>query len=144
MRLVARRRIHRGAGDGVRQSGTDHLLGGRRLREPFAAYGISAGYDYFGGMLSFDASSPQNPIWEMHGTADTNVPFEQSARLVDTLLKNHKDVEFMMYPGEFHYFRREHVLRDAWRRIERFFDDHLRDGAKHPAPAPPAFEKERP
>jgi poly(3-hydroxybutyrate) depolymerase len=42
---------------------------------PFAAYGISAGYDYFGGMLAFDASSPQNPIWEMHGTADTNVPF---------------------------------------------------------------------
>lgn len=42
---------------------------------PFAAYGISAGYDYFGGMLALDASTPQNPIWAMHGTADQTVPF---------------------------------------------------------------------
>ena len=32
----------------------------------------------------------------------------------------------MIYPGEFHYFSREHVLRDAWTRVERFFDRHLR------------------
>jgi hypothetical protein len=32
----------------------------------------------------------------------------------------------MMYPGEFHYFQRAYVLRDAWARVERFFDRHLR------------------
>jgi hypothetical protein len=32
----------------------------------------------------------------------------------------------MVYPGEFHYFTRAHVLEDAWRRVERFFDQHLR------------------
>jgi hypothetical protein len=35
----------------------------------------------------------------------------------------------MMYPGEFHYFQRAHVLRDAWARVERFFDRHLRTPA---------------
>jgi dipeptidyl aminopeptidase/acylaminoacyl peptidase len=35
-------------------------------------------------------------------------------------------VTFMTYPGEFHYFTREHVLRDAWHRVERFFDANLR------------------
>ena len=32
----------------------------------------------------------------------------------------------MIYPGEFHYFTREHVLLDAWHRVDDFFDLHLR------------------
>jgi hypothetical protein len=32
----------------------------------------------------------------------------------------------MTYPGEFHYFTREHVLRDAWHRVEDFFNAHLK------------------
>jgi hypothetical protein len=32
-----------------------------------------------------------------------------------------------MYPGEFHYFHRAHVLRDAWTTIARFFDQHLKN-----------------
>ena len=31
----------------------------------------------------------------------------------------------MTYPGEFHYFTREHVLRDAWTRVDAFFAKHL-------------------
>jgi hypothetical protein len=31
----------------------------------------------------------------------------------------------MMYPGEFHYFDREHVLRDAWHRADEFFHKQL-------------------
>ena len=34
----------------------------------------------------------------------------------------------MTYPGEFHYFTREHVLRDAWHRVEDFFDANLMPG----------------
>ena len=34
----------------------------------------------------------------------------------------------MTYPGEFHYFTREHVLRDAWHRVEDFFDANLKAG----------------
>jgi dipeptidyl aminopeptidase/acylaminoacyl peptidase len=67
------------------------------------------------------------PLLVMHGTADVNVPFLESVRLMDVVQKLGKDVEFVMYPGEFHYFHRAHVLRDAWSRAERFFDRHLRD-----------------
>ena len=65
------------------------------------------------------------PLLVLHGTADVNVPFYESVRLVDALVKAEKRVEFMMYPGEFHYFWRTHVLRDAWQRVDRFFATHL-------------------
>jgi dipeptidyl aminopeptidase/acylaminoacyl peptidase len=61
------------------------------------------------------------PLLVMHGTADVNVPFAESVRLVDVALKAGKDVDFVMYPGEYHYFQREHVLRDAWKRANAFF-----------------------
>jgi hypothetical protein len=38
--------------------------------------------------------------------------------------------DFMIYPGEFHYFTREHVLRDAWQRVDRFFEAHLRPAGR--------------
>ena len=51
------------------------------------------------------------PLLILHGTADVNVPYLHSVRLIDELLKKKKGdlVEFMTYPGEFHYFTREHV-----------------------------------
>lgn len=76
-----------------------------------------------------DVAKIVRPLMVLHGTADVNVPYEESARFVDAALKADRDVEFMMYPGEFHYFHREHVLRDAWRRVERFFDAHLKGSA---------------
>ena len=53
---------------------------------------------------------------------------EGHERLIDELLKKGKSdlVSFMTYPGEFHYFTREHVLRDAWHRVEDFFNSELR------------------
>jgi dipeptidyl aminopeptidase/acylaminoacyl peptidase len=68
------------------------------------------------------------PLLILHGTSDVNVPFVESVRLVDVLLKLHKDFGVMVYPGEFHYFQRAHVLRDAWKRSEAFFDQHLAAG----------------
>jgi dipeptidyl aminopeptidase/acylaminoacyl peptidase len=67
----------------------------------------------------------ERPLLILHGTADVNVPYLHSVRLADALLKLGKDYEFVTYPGEFHYFTREHVLRDAWHKVERFFDRHL-------------------
>jgi dipeptidyl aminopeptidase/acylaminoacyl peptidase len=48
--------------------------------------------------------------------------------LIDRLLKAKKGslIDFMIYPGEFHYFTREHVLRDAWTRSAAFFDRWLK------------------
>jgi hypothetical protein len=31
----------------------------------------------------------------------------------------------MVYPGEFHYFDRSFVVRDAWQRVDQFFRDNL-------------------
>lgn len=70
----------------------------------------------------------QRPLLILHGTADVNVPFLQSVALIDRLLKAKKGslIDFMVYPGEFHYFTREHVLRDAWTRSAAFFDRWLK------------------
>ncbi|MFN8061544.1 MAG: prolyl oligopeptidase family serine peptidase [Vicinamibacterales bacterium] len=68
------------------------------------------------------------PLLVLHGTNDRNVQFRDSLRVIDTLLKLDKPFEMGVYPGEIHFFRRAHVLRDAWRRAEAFFDAHLRNG----------------
>ena len=82
----------------------------------------------------YDLASPisrigqlARPLLVLHGTADVNVPFLESVWLMDEASKKDKGdlVEFMIYPGEFHYFRREHVLRDAWNRVDSFFGLHL-------------------
>ncbi|MEZ5319859.1 MAG: prolyl oligopeptidase family serine peptidase [Vicinamibacterales bacterium] len=73
----------------------------------------------------------QIPLLILHGTADVNVPFLHSVLLIDRLLKAGKGdlVTFMVYPGEFHYFDRSFVVRDAWHRVDDFFRTHLRPGA---------------
>jgi dipeptidyl aminopeptidase/acylaminoacyl peptidase len=70
----------------------------------------------------------ERPLLVLHGTSDVNVPYLHSVRLMDELLKKGKGelVSFMTYPGEFHYFTREHVLRDAWNRVDDFFDMYLK------------------
>jgi len=72
----------------------------------------------------------ERPLLVLHGTSDVNVPYLHSVRLIDEALKKGKGdlISFMTYPGEFHYFTRAHVLRDAWHRVDAFFDEHLRPG----------------
>ena len=84
----------------------------------------------------------ERPLLVLHGTADVNVPFLESVWLMDEALKKHKGdlVSFMIYPGEFHYFSREHVLRDAWHRVDTFFDTYL----KAPSPSTPGASKPKP
>jgi dipeptidyl aminopeptidase/acylaminoacyl peptidase len=71
----------------------------------------------------------ERPLLVLHGTSDVNVPYLHSVRLIDELMKKGKGglVTFMTYPGEFHYFTREHVLRDAWNRVDEFFRANLRN-----------------
>jgi dipeptidyl aminopeptidase/acylaminoacyl peptidase len=83
----------------------------------------------------YDLASPisridqvARPLLVLHGTADVNVPFLESVWLMDEALKKDKGglLQLMIYPGEFHYFTREHVLRDAWSRVDHFFAAQLR------------------
>jgi dipeptidyl aminopeptidase/acylaminoacyl peptidase len=73
-------------------------------------------------------SKLQRPLMILHGTDDRNVAFHDSLRLIDVLVKLGKDFETAIYPGEIHFFRRAIVLRDAWKRAEKFFDQHLKLG----------------
>ena len=75
----------------------------------------------------------QRPLLILHGTADVNVPYLHSVKLLDAALKRGKGdlVSFMAYPGEFHYFTRAHVLKDAWTRVDQFFARYLKEGAKN-------------
>jgi dipeptidyl aminopeptidase/acylaminoacyl peptidase len=70
----------------------------------------------------------QRPLLILHGTADVNVPYLHSVRLIDAALAKGKGglIDFMVYPGEFHYFTRAQVLRDAWQRVDRFFAKNLK------------------
>src|SRR5690606_27816576 len=71
----------------------------------------------------------ERPLLILHGTADTNVAFHDSLALIDALVKLGTPFETAISPGEPHFFRRAHVLVDAWRRTEAFFDRHLKHGA---------------
>jgi dipeptidyl-peptidase-4 len=66
------------------------------------------------------------PLLILHGTNDRNVAFRDSLRVIDQLLKLHKNFEMGVYPGEIHFFRRAHVLRDAWTRIDDLFERNLK------------------
>ena len=76
------------------------------------------------------------PLLVLHGTADVNVPYLESVWLIDEALKKGKGdlLSFMMYPGEFHYFTRAHVLDDAWHRVDDFFGYHLQGRIKRSPP----------
>ena len=67
-----------------------------------------------------------DPLLILQGTNDTNVPLWETLKVVDRLEKLGTPFEMAFYPGEIHFFRREHVLRDAWRRSEEFFDRYLK------------------
>jgi dipeptidyl aminopeptidase/acylaminoacyl peptidase len=74
----------------------------------------------------------QRPLLVLHGTSDVNVPYLESVWLIDEALKRGKGhlLSYMMYPGEFHYFTRAHVLEDAWHRVDDFFAFHLQGRVK--------------
>jgi len=76
----------------------------------------------------------ERPLLVLHGTSDVNVPYLESVWLIDEALKKGKGdlLSYMMYPGEFHYFTRVHVLLDAWHRVDDFFAFHLRGKSQVP------------
>jgi polyhydroxybutyrate depolymerase len=55
------------------------------VESPFAAYGVSAGFDMFGGQIDAAQASPKRPLWIMHGTADQAVPFSMGQTLSSSL-----------------------------------------------------------
>jgi len=80
----------------------------------------------------FERSAPvkhldkiERPLMVLQGTNDTNVPLWETLKVVDRLEKLGTPFDMAFYPGEIHFFRRAFVLRDAWRRSDEFFYEHL-------------------
>ena len=80
----------------------------------------------------YDRSAPvkhldkiQRPLMILQGLNDTNVPLWETLKVVDRLEKLGTPFDMAFYPGEIHFFRRAYVLRDAWRRSDAFFYQHL-------------------
>jgi dipeptidyl aminopeptidase/acylaminoacyl peptidase len=84
------------------------------------AYNISAPIQHMDKLV--------RPLLILQGTNDSNVSVADSLRLFDVLVKLGKPFESQLYPGETHFFRRDIVLRDAWKRVEDFFDRNLKSG----------------
>lgn len=66
------------------------------------------------------------PLLILHGTADRSVPVLQAFKLTDALVRAGKPFDVTIYPGEQHAFVRARTWRDAFDRVEAFFDAHLR------------------
>jgi len=80
----------------------------------------------------YDRSAPvrhlekiERPLMILQGTNDTNVPLWETLKVVDRLEKLGTPFDMAFFPGEIHFFRRAFVLRDAWRRSDEFFYEHL-------------------
>ena len=68
----------------------------------------------------------KSPLLILHGTNDPNVTLLQSILLVDRLLERGKTFEFEIYPGEIHFFTKRRSWVDAFGKIEKFFDEHVK------------------
>ncbi|MEO8167307.1 MAG: S9 family peptidase [bacterium] len=73
------------------------------------------------------ADSLTKPLLILHGMLDDNVFFQDAAQLISKLQKAGKKFEVMMYPTEAHSFTQPENWYDEYRRIDEFFDAHLRN-----------------
>ncbi len=69
---------------------------------PFAAYGIDAGYDPFGGTLSITGVNPKRDTWIIHGTSDGAVPYSSGKSLSDSMTAAGFPVTFTTITGAPH------------------------------------------
>ena len=68
----------------------------------------------------------------MHGANDTNVPLVEAEQIVETLRKNGRDVEFLLFPDEGHGWRKIPNRVKSTLALTAFFRKHLVDSANPP------------
>jgi len=66
------------------------------------------------------------PVLLVHGGIDRRVPIQSGERMHDALLKNGKQVEWVVYPDEAHGFHKNENLINYWRRVEVFLGQQLK------------------
>ncbi len=81
-------------------------------------YRLSSPIDHVEGLTK--------PLLVLHGMKDSNVFAQDSIRLIEKLIDLRKDFDAMLYPSQNHGFTDPDAWIDEYRRIERFFDRHLK------------------
>ncbi len=70
----------------------------------------------------------ETPLLVLHGDADPVVPVEQSRALAERCLAAGGDVEFVVYEGEGHGFRKPENQLDEYQRTRVFLATHVPGG----------------
>ena len=72
------------------------------------------------------------PLLVLHGTADVNVPYLHSVRLIDALLKNRKGDAGRVHdlPWRVPLLHARARAQDAWTRVDRFFAKYLKQASR--------------
>jgi dipeptidyl-peptidase-4 len=81
---------------------------------------------YTSSHLPSRAKLLSRPLLLMHGTADDNVLFEHTLRLVEALQKEGKLFELMIYPGKAHGIAGKTAQLHVYKTITAFFDRQLK------------------
>lgn len=79
----------------------------------------------------FQAHRVETPILMVHNDNDDAVPWYQGIEYFLALRRLNKEAYMFNYNGEYHGLRKRHNQKDYTRRLQEFFDHHLR-GAKKP------------
>ena len=96
------------------------------------AYRMVAEHDDVAAEIARFEASPKNfadgltdHLLVLHGSGDRKVTVGQTDMLIEQCVSLGKHLEVMYYPGEQHVFVQRSTWRDAFRRMEGFFQRHL-------------------
>jgi dipeptidyl aminopeptidase/acylaminoacyl peptidase len=78
--------------------------------------------------LHFADRLAATPLLMLHGDSDPVVPVEQSRAFVERCVATGGDVEFVVYEGEGHGFRRPENQLDEYQRMQGFLARHVPGG----------------
>ncbi|MGZ4805619.1 MAG: alpha/beta hydrolase family protein, partial [Ilumatobacteraceae bacterium] len=78
--------------------------------------------------LNFTERFSGTPILLLHGDSDPVVPIEQSLAFVERCRANAVDIDFVVYEGESHRFRKVENQFDEYRRMHDFLASRVLGG----------------
>lgn len=78
----------------------------------------------------FNAHRVRTPILMVHNDNDDAVPWYQGIEFFLALRRLNKEAYMFNYNGEYHGLRKRHNQKDYTRRLQEFFDYHLKGAAK--------------
>jgi len=102
---------------------TERYLG---LPEPEICAGLCLDMPYASANLPSRAALLAKPLLLVHGTADDNVLFEHTLRLVEALQNAGKTFDLQIYPGKAHGIAGRAARLHLYRTMDAFFERHLK------------------